>query len=215
MSGDFLRDAVLEARGLAHGFGTRASPEPPARRPRQVHGVRATWASAANELGEADAVLTRERGVCVGIVTADCVPILVAAGGVVGAVHAGWRGLAAGVVEHALAELARAEPGASITAAVGPCIGACCYEVDEPVLGPLRARFGRLVDAATFPSRPQHARVDLGLLAQLALARAGVAPGSVGVSARLCTRCDAERFHSFRRDGARAGRLAHWIEAPR
>ena len=212
--GAFLTDAVLSARGLAHGFGTRESREPEWRRPRQVHGARVVWADAANELGEADAVLTRARGVRVGVATADCVPILVAAGGVVGAIHAGWRGFAAAVIESALAELARAAPGSEIAAAIGPCIGGCCYEVDAPVLGPLRARYGALLDGVAVPTRPDRARIDLGVLAQLALARAGVAPRSIGASARLCTRCDAERFHSFRRDGAAAGRLAHWIEAP-
>jgi hypothetical protein len=212
-SADFLRDPVLAARGLAHGFGLRTSREPTLRRPRQVHGARVVWASAANELGDADAVLTRERGLRVGVFTADCVPILVAADDLVGALHAGWRGLAAGVIENALAELSRAAPGAEIAAAIGPCIGGCCYEVDAPVLLPLRARYGALVELALAPSRPAHARLDLGLLAQLALARAGVAPAAIGTSARLCTRCDAARFHSFRRDGAAAGRLAHWIEA--
>ncbi|HEY8123225.1 MAG TPA: polyphenol oxidase family protein [Myxococcota bacterium] len=210
---EFLRDPVLSSRGIAHGFGLRTSPELALRRPRQVHGAHAVWASASNELGDADAVLTRERGVCVGVVTADCVPILVAANGVVGAVHAGWRGFAVGVIESALAELARASAGEPVAAAIGPCIGGCCYEVDAPVLGPLRARYGALLECALAPARPQRARLDLGVLAQLALARAGVAPAAIGVSARLCTQCDAARFHSHRREGARAGRLAHWIEA--
>jgi YfiH family protein len=211
---DFLHDPVLAARGLAHGFGQRTSPELPLRRPRQVHGTRVVWAEPANALGDADGVLTRARGVRVGVVTADCVPILVAAGCVVGAVHAGWRGFAAGVIENTLRELASAAPGEALAAAIGPCIGGCCYEVDAPVLTPLRARYGALVDAATTPTRPGHAQLDLGALAQLALARAGLAPAAIGTAARSCTRCDPARFHSFRRDGAAAGRLAHWIEAP-
>jgi YfiH family protein len=214
-SAAFLRDAVLERRGIAHGFGLRASPALTLRRPRQVHGARVVWATAEGELGEADAVLTRTPGLRVGVLTADCVPILVAAGGVAGAIHAGWRGLAAGVVEGALAELARASGGAAPSAAIGPCIGGCCSEVDAPVLDPLRARYGALLEAATAPSRPGHARLDLAALAQLALARLGVTPAAIGTDARLCTRCDAARFHSFRRDGASAGRLAHWIEAGR
>jgi hypothetical protein len=211
----FLRDPVLAARGLAHGFGLRASPELALCRPRQVHGARVVWASSADEsLGDADAVLSRKPGVRVGVFTADCVPILIAAGDVVGAVHAGWRGLAAGVIENALAELARSAPHAEIGCAIGPCIGGCCYEVDGPVLGPLRARYGRLLDAALARPRGERAQLDLGVLAQLALARAGIEPRAIGVSACACTRCDAARFHSFRRDGAAAGRLAHWIEAP-
>ena len=211
--GEFLADPVLTARGIVHGFGLRTSPALALRKPRQVHGARVVWASAANELGDADAVLTRERGVRVGVSSADCVPILIAANGVVGAVHAGWRGLAAGVIEAALAELASSAPGAAVAAAIGPCIGGCCYEVDAPVLAPLRARYGALLDCAIAPTRPEHARLDLGLLAQLALARAGVAPAAIGSAARLCTRCDAARFHSHRRDASAAGRLAHWIEA--
>jgi YfiH family protein len=214
-SAPHLREPLLAARGVAHGFGLRTSPELALRRPRQVHGTRVVWAHAEEgALGDADAVLTRARGVRVGVFTADCVPILIAAGGVVGAVHAGWRGLAAGVVESALAELFASAPGAEAVAAIGPCIGACCYEVDAPVLGPLRARYGRLLDAAVTRPHGERAQLDLGVLAQLALARAGVAPRAIGASARACTRCDPVRFHSFRRDGAAAGRLAHWIEAP-
>ncbi|HEU4431311.1 MAG TPA: polyphenol oxidase family protein [Myxococcota bacterium] len=214
MTAEFLRDEVLGARGIPHGFGLRTSPEIALRRPRQVHGARVVWACAReSELGEADAVLTRERGARVGVLTADCVPILVAAGDVVGAVHAGWRGLAAGVIESALAELSQSAPRAEISAAIGPCIGACCYEVDAPVLAPLRARYGRLFDAAVTRSQGERAQLDLGALAQLVLARGGVAPRAIGIAARACTRCDAARFHSFRRNGAAAGRLAHWIEA--
>jgi hypothetical protein len=211
LASSFLQDALLTARGIAHGFGTRASVEPLSRRPRQVHGARVVWASAANELGDADAVLAREPGLRVGVATADCVPVLLVAGDAVGAVHAGWRGLAAGVIENALRELANAAPGEAIAAAIGPCIGGCCYEVDAPVLGPLRERYGALLDCALAPARPGHARLDLGVLAQLALARAGVPPAAIGTGARLCTHCDATRFHSFRRDGAAAGRLVHWI----
>jgi YfiH family protein len=210
----FLRDPVLARRGVAHGFGLRGSPALGLQRPRQVHGARVVWAEAARELGEADAVLARAPGLRIGVATADCVPILLAAGGVVAAVHAGWRGFAAGVIENAFAELGRAAPGAEVAAAIGPSIGGCCYEVDAPVLEPLRARCGALLDAALAPARPGHARLDLGLLAQLALARAGIAPAAIGVTARQCTRCDAQRFHSHRRDGAAAGRLVHWIEAP-
>jgi copper oxidase (laccase) domain-containing protein len=141
------------------------------------------------------------------------VPILLAAPGarVVAAVHAGWRGLAAGVVEAALCELAAAgaRPEA-LVAAVGPHIGACCYEVDEPVLGPLRARFGGRLDAATRATRPGHARLDLGALVREDLLRA-LAPEAVGAFPGACTRCDAERFESHRRDGARAGRMVHWV----
>jgi copper oxidase (laccase) domain-containing protein len=82
--------------------------------------------------------------------------------------------------------------------------------VDEPVLGPLRARFGGRLDAATRATRPGHARLDLGALVREDLLRA-LAPEAVGAFPGACTRCDAERFESHRRDGARAGRMVHWV----
>jgi YfiH family protein len=177
-----------------------------------VHGRAVADAGGADPLGDADAVVCREPGVPVAVVTADCVPILLAAPGarVVAAVHAGWRGLASGVIEAGLRALQRsgARPH-ELAAAIGPHIGACCYEVDEPVLARLGERFGDALSAATIPTRPGHARVDLGALARAELLRA-LAPAAVGGFGALCTRCDA-RFESHRRDGAQAGRMVHWI----
>jgi YfiH family protein len=214
MSG-FLEHPLLAARGAEHGFGVRGADGPPGlARPRQVHGSAVARARAdAAPLGEADAVWSDAPGVAVGVVTADCVPVLLAGEGarIVAAVHAGWRGLAGGVIGAALDALrAAGAPGASLAAAVGPCIGACCYEVDEPVLARLRARFGSALDAHARATRPGHARVALGGLARLEL-EAALPAGAVGALADACTRCDAARFESYRRDGARAGRLVHWI----
>jgi copper oxidase (laccase) domain-containing protein len=82
-----------------------------------------------------------------------------------------------------------------------------------PVLGPLRQRFGADLEVALVPTGPDHARVDLGALALRALESAGLPPHAIGTAAVDCTRCDAERFHSYRRDGARAGRLLHFVRA--
>ncbi len=212
----FLLDAGLAQRGIAHGFGLRTSPPRAAvRRARQLHGIRVVNADTGAELGEADAVWATQSGVAVGVVTADCVPILVAAeGAAVAAIHAGWRGLAAGVVAAGVRALVAAAPGAPLCAALGPYIGPCCYEVDTPVLEALAARFGAQLAAATRATRPGHALLDLGALVAIELAAEAIAPASIGRSASACTRCDAERFHSHRRDGASAGRLLHWIEAP-
>ena len=155
-------------------------------------------------------------GLTVAVVTADCVPILVAGrdARVVAAVHAGWRGLADGVIGAALAELAaNGVPGGELAAVVGPHIGPCCYEVDEPVLARLRERFGRAaLDAASSPTRAGHARIDLGALARADLGRS-IDGAAIGSFAGACTRCDAVRFESFRRDAASAGRMVHWIAA--
>jgi YfiH family protein len=213
----FLIDPVLADRGIAHGFGTRGATAPGGcRRPRQVHGVAIARLDAGGEPApvEADAILSDRPGVPVAVVTADCVPILLAdaSGAVVAAVHAGWRGLAAGVVAAAVRSLASG-PGEAAVAAIGPHIGPCCYEVDAPVIGPLRERFGEETNAALRPSRPGHHRIDLGHLVEAELRRAGVGAERIGRAAAACTACDARRFESYRRDGEAAGRLVHWVAA--
>jgi copper oxidase (laccase) domain-containing protein len=83
------------------------------------------------------------------------------------------------------------------------------------VLEALAPTFGRDLAAALRPTRPGHAWLDLGRLAHTALLRAGLAPAALGVLPRACTRCDPVRFHSYRREGAAAGRLHHFIAARR
>jgi len=207
----FLTDPVLAS---PHGFGLRTSPaREDVLRPVQVHGAVVADADAGGAGAEADAIVTATPGRRVAIVTADCVPLLVQAGEAVAAIHGGWRGLAAGVVEAGIAAL-RTRDAAAPRAAIGPHIGPCCYEVDAPVLEGLRPRFGATLDEACTPSRPGHVQLDLGVLARAALLGAGLAPVAVGAAVAACTCCDAERFHSYRRDGAASGRLLHWIAAP-
>jgi YfiH family protein len=214
-----LRHALLDAAGVAHGFGVRGLPPPAGlRRARQVHGAAVARAEgcAGAAPPEADVLVSALAGVPIGVVTADCVPILVAAGEgrVVAAIHAGWRGLARGVIGAGVAAL-RAEAGAAarLVAVIGPHIGACCYEVDEPVLAALAPGFGKRLGAALHPARPGHARLDLGALARAALLEAGLEPADLGSVPRACTHCDPVRFHSYRREGASAGRLHHFIVA--
>jgi len=220
-AGGWLTHPLLAAQGVAHGFGTRAATPPAALvRPRQVHGARVvvlTEAGALPEaLGEADAVVSERASLPIGVVTADCLPILVATpAGRVAAVHAGWRGLAAGVIARALEALGGLAPeGVSGAAAViGPRVGPGCYEVDAPVVDALARRFGSALDAALAPDRPGHWRLDLAALARVDLVRGGVAEARIAALERACTACDAERFHSYRRDGPGSGRLFHWIAA--
>lgn len=217
-----LREPRLGARAVRHGFGLRgATPPAELARPRQVHGAAVTDAGACRGPGpppEADAIVSDTPGLAVGVLTADCVPILLASrrARAVAAVHAGWRGLARGVVAAAVDALAQRAGAAAeeLVAGIGPHIGPCCYEVDEPVLTALEASHGGpLLAELARPGRRGHAMLDLGGLAAAALARAGVPPDAVGRAAAFCTCCDAERFHSYRRDGARAGRLVHFIAA--
>jgi YfiH family protein len=167
---------------------------------RQRHGsvvveaaaARGSYLDAATSWPEGDALATSQPGLPLVAHGADCLTAaLVGPGGTnLAVVHAGWRGLAAGVLE-AAAE--RVGPGFS--AAVGPGAGACCYAVGEDVAAELRARFGDDVVAG--------GRADLAACAGRALERSGAA---AVVLAGLCTICDAERFHSHRRDGAGSGR---------
>lgn len=215
-----LRHTLLDACGVAHSFGLRATPAPDGLlRPRQVHGCRVVSVRACREqpAPEADGVVSEEPGVPVGVVTADCLPILLASrsGRAVSALHAGWRGLAQDIVAVGV-EALRARAGAeALVAVVGPHIGACCYEVDAPVIDALRSRFGPDAALALRAGRPGHAFLDLGALATRALERAGLDPGRIGCIPDACTRCDSERFHSYRRDGKRAGRLVHYVAAAR
>ncbi|EIL98661.1 hypothetical protein UUA_11026 [Rhodanobacter thiooxydans LCS2] len=148
-------------------------------------------------------------GTVLAILTADCLPVLFCAadGREIGAAHAGWRGLAAGVLEATLTQLET--PPARLLAWLGPCIGAASYEVGEEV----RAAFvaNDAAAAACFAAtRPGHWRCDLAALARQRLAAAGVARIHGG---GFDTHADP-RFYSYRRDGARSGRFASliWLE---
>ncbi len=215
-----LRHALLSNIGVDHGFGLRGLAELAGLRcPRQVHGVAVATAqqcAGQDPPPEADAVVSEEIGVRVAVVTADCLPILLAGdrGRVVAAVHAGWRGLAGGVISACLATLReRLGKSEGVAAVIGPHIGKCCYEVDEPVLGAFEERFSETLPSAMRQTRPGHARLDLGLLAREALRAEGVESDRIGFLAGACTACDAERFYSYRRDGPETGRLVHFIAA--
>jgi YfiH family protein len=218
---DPLRHPLLAVRGIDHGFGVRGV-VPPAglRSARQVHGARiATEQECSGPTPPAaDGVASNSPGIFVAVFTADCVPILMATscGTTVAAVHAGWRGLAAGVVTagvSAVRELARRP--SPLVAAMGPHIGPCCYEVDGPVVDALRGRFAHALEGASRPTRPGHVAIDLAALVREELVGAGLALDAIGVLPDACTHCDPERFHSYRRDGFAAGRLVHFIAARR
>lgn len=127
------------------------------------------------------------------VLVADCVPVVLAARGAVAALHAGWRGLAAGVLDQGMRALRDVGGKGPVTAVVGPCAGACCYEVGAEV----HAALGRAA-----PTR--HRRIDLRAVARRRLIDAGAAKVD---DVRACTICD-ERFFSYRREGTRAGRQA-------
>jgi polyphenol oxidase len=207
----FQRAPGLDALGIEHGFGMRGSAEaapPDVALARQVHGATLARAPFAAR-PDADAVFTRAPGAAVGVVTADCVPILLAhrQGWIVCAVHAGWRGTAARIAALAVRALARetgAPPG-DFLAAIGPHIGPCCYEVDEPVLAAIPER------SVFRPGRPGHAMLDLFAANRAQLVGAGI-PARAIERVGGCTACDAARYSSYRRDKV-PGRLVHFVRA--
>jgi YfiH family protein len=175
-----------------------------------------TVTANTREVGtNADAIVCAVPGKTIAVITADCVPILAAteSGRGVAAIHAGWRGLASGVVAEGISALrAASQTKEPIFAVVGPHIGACCYEVDEPVIDAMRERFGAAaVEAACRPTSPGHAHLSLVSLCLLELEGSGVIAEQRAVLAGGCTSCDTARFHSYRREGAAAGRMEHFI----
>ena len=174
---------------------------------RQVHGTRVVRIDAPADAGadepEADAAVTATPGVVLAVLTADCLPVVLCAGdgSEVGAAHAGWRGLAAGVLEATVAAM-RAPP-ARLLAWLGPAAGPQAYEVGAEVREAFVARDAG-ADAAFAATRPGHWRVDLYALARRRLQDAGV--GRV-FGGGLCTISDTARFFSHRRD-QRTGRMA-------
>jgi len=165
-------------------------------RPRQVHGSSVVAAADIAADTEADAVFATTGNLAPTVITADCVPIVIAAPGIVATVHAGWRGLAGGVISQTLAELQAHTDGPSalvFNGAIGPAAGACCYEV-----GPdLRDRF---------PDHTVGDNLDLKAIARQQLEAAGVtAIHDTGI----CTICGTDPpLFSYRREGPAAGRQA-------
>jgi YfiH family protein len=183
--------AQLGLRRLARGY--------------QVHGTTVVCSRADAEIPApdsataqppvaADGQATSVAGVGAIVLTADCLPVALGTDGAVAMVHAGWRGLAAGVLEQGVRALRELGGEGDLVAVIGPAAGPCCYEVGEEV----HAAFG----GAHRIGPPSGRRIDLKAIARDRLLAAGV--GEVGDVA-MCTICD-ERLFSHRREGARAGR---------
>ena len=184
----------------------------------QVHGVAVHVAtSRLSGAPEADIVLSDSGDRVVVVQVADCAPILTAdrSGRFVAASHAGWRGTAAdvaGVTVRALADRYQAEPE-TLSAAIGPCIGPCCYEVGEELVDAFRAKGWTEPDCKRWFVRRNGALfLDVWRANADQLERAGVPAGQIFLS-RLCTACHPDWFHSYRREGAGTGRLAGFIRA--
>lgn len=181
----------------------------------QVHGVRIVHADDVQGAPEADGAWTKTPGVVCVVMTADCLPVILAdrQGRIVAAVHAGWRGLADGVLQEAVKTLRAELPDADLVAWFGPRIGPDDFEVGEDVLEAMKQHLPEAQQA--FRAAPTEGRFfgDLGKLARMALTSVGVAEEAIS-DCGLSTVSDATRFYSFRRDGERSGRHAAlvWID---
>ncbi len=187
--------------GLALGRQVHGAGVEVRARPLQIAAATLAHSQHAANLNEADAQLTHDPDVTPLVLVADCVPLVLSCGSAIGAVHCGWRGVAAEIVDTALGSLCALGDASrrAVSAVVGPGIGPCCYEVGAEVASVFRERDGGQV--------VRDGRLDLPLAIRRRLERAGVPPQSI-VSADICTSCHPDLFFSHRRDGGVTGRQA-------
>ncbi|WP_447969301.1 peptidoglycan editing factor PgeF [Nitrospira sp. M1] len=228
-------ECIPAEHGFVHFFGTRQSPAAlvntvqvgqvtpvPPDYPlvislKQVHGKSVLVFDEPLDgnatLAEGDALVTSQPQVLLVVRTADCVPVLFAdlQLRVVAAVHAGWRGAVAGIVEETLSTL-KDRYGTKtehLRVAIGPSIGACCFEVDGPVISPIKAQYPYWAKVVS-PISSTHAKVDLKELIFQQLQHQGIALAAISKS-DACTQCDANRFYSYRREGRVNGTMLSGI----
>lgn len=197
---------------LDHGFATRQTSQ--ALRPvttlRQIHSALVRDARGLQDRClDGDALISDEPGTAIGIRTADCVPILLvdAATRTVAAVHSGWRGTAERIVQRTLermSDLFKTNPQ-DIQAAIGPAIGACCYEVGSEVAARFRDLFPELL-----LDGQDRTMLDLPEANRRLLLEAGV-PEIQVYNSELCTFCNSEEFFSYRRDPEDPGRMLSFV----
>jgi polyphenol oxidase len=190
VSGSDRERAASAREGLRASLGVRRIA-----RGRQVHGAEVERVLAdvrpSASLRRADGQVTVLAGVAVMVLAADCLPVAIGCEGATGMLHAGWRGIAAGVIERGVAMLRELGCGGKIAAVIGPGAGACCYEVGPEVHTALGGEARR-------------GPIDLPELARRRLLACGVSDVRL---VGTCTICD-ERYFSHRREGGQAGRQA-------
>lgn len=197
----------------------------------QVHGARVHAVTAGERgrgravredaLADADALITNEPNILLASLYADCVPLYFydPVQHVVGLAHAGWKGTVQEIAKHTVEAMAQrfGSRPSDVAAVIGPAIGACCYEVDgpvidkaEPLLDQLRADGFRLAEDTLVPSGQGKARIDLKEINRQIMIKAGILPTSIELS-QMCTGCRTDLFFSHRMEQGRTGRMASWI----
>lgn len=202
---------LSEFSWLWHGFGTRMADGWPGEYTslKQIHSDIVRLVDTAGSCsGEGDALVTAGPGVRIGVRTADCVPLLLVDpdNRAVAAIHAGWRGTVSEVARKSVEAMKRAfnSQPARLHAAIGPCIAECCFEVGREVASEFHP---------WFPDWNTRTHIDLVSVNAKQLKEAGLIEDHIDV-ANLCTVCDPEgRFHSFRRDKDRSGRMVAAVGA--
>jgi YfiH family protein len=171
----------------------------------QVHGPRVVTANAPGDAGEADGLITPVPDLCLLATVADCLPVFLAdtRAGVIGVLHAGWRGVASGILRAGvLAALAAGAGRESLAAVIGPGIGPCCFEVGPEVAARFPAESLR-------PGRRERPHVDLPHAARAELVATGISARAIA-GGETCTRCGSERYFSAR-SGEPTGRMVAFI----
>jgi YfiH family protein len=222
--------SLTKSDGVSHFFGTR---DLNLRDPSLVLGIPVAWRVTVKQVhgdgvlvlntrnpGDTahlsyDAMITERPGHLLVIRTADCVPILLVdrRQRVVGAAHAGWRGTARRIAVRTVEAMARhfnTRPE-DIAVGFGPSVGHCCYEVDGPVLEPLKREFTWWREVVrSYDQDREIAMLDLEAWNRRQLSDIGVLDAQMA-SVQACTRCHADRFYSYRREGQKTGSLLSGI----
>jgi len=213
-----LSPLIQHIPGIVHGFGDKTALLPYALQPwqqtlpvkKQVHGIHIQQVThPAEACGDADGLLTSAPGVLLTVLTADCLPLLFCRrdGPRIAVLHAGWRGLLAGIIERFAELLARDDDPGQWVAAIGPAAGACCYEVDEKLV----AEFLAALPMPAALVSPAHRRLDLAAIARYKLQLLGFSAVDDIGHCTICTTLDTDatqpaprfRYTSFRRNSRR------------
>ncbi|WON78312.1 polyphenol oxidase family protein [Serratia sp. UGAL515B_01] len=179
---------------ITHGFGDKSALLPLSLQPyrstlaekKQVHGIRIVDINQpAQHCGEADGFFTREPGILIAVLTADCLPVIFSRkdGSAIGAVHAGWRGLLHGIVEQMAKRINRDDSTGNWVASIGAAAGACCYEVNEELI----THFKQLLPYPAEIISPSYRHLDLAAIAKNKLNDLGFAAVDQAGSCTLCT----------------------------
>ena len=237
MSAFVLSNFISSGEGVVHFFGTRTEPTdlfstvkvgqltegtpefPRIASLKQVHGtdVRVFDRPSqveAQDLAPGDALVTNQPNLLVLVRTADCVPILVAdlKRRVIAAIHAGWRGTLSGIVSKTLSVLQTQFDSRidDLRVGIGPSIGVCCFEVDGPVLEPLREGVPFWEDVVEKAGSADKGMLNLKKLVARQLAQCGVVENAIS-QVNSCTKCQPELFFSYRREGRVNGTMMSGI----